>query len=303
METETRKMGKFTKVLMVCAGALVLLTAALLLSIPYLQESAQLSAPTEAPTDPPTEAVTEAPTEPEETEEPTEPEPTLPPEFDNPYGELDFQFNGRYLECTKTETLTGIDVSSHQQNIDWKWVKASGVDFAMIRIGYRGYESGKLVMDTYAKANLEGAAAVGLPIGVYFFSQALNVEEAKEEAAFVVDAISGYDITMPVVFDWENVSDEDARSHNMDKRTLTDCALAFLGDIQEAGYTPMMYFNSYQSRHMLHLEELTDYDFWLAMYTTRMDFPYKVKMWQYTDKGTVPGISGNTDVNVWFVED
>ena len=89
----------------------------------------------------------------------------------------------------------------------------------------------------------------------------------------------------------------------MDKRALTDCALAFLGDIQEAGYTPMMYFNSYQSRHMLHLEELTDYDFWLAMYTTRMDFPYKVKMWQYTDKGTVPGISGNTDVNVWFVED
>ena len=108
---------------------------------------------------------------------------------------------------------------------------------------------------------------------------------------------------MPVVFDWENVSDEDARSHGMDQRTLTDCALAFLGDIQEAGYTPMIYFNSYQSRHMLHLEELTDYDFWLAMYTTRMDFPYKVKMWQYTDKGRVPGISGNTDINVWFVED
>ena len=89
----------------------------------------------------------------------------------------------------------------------------------------------------------------------------------------------------------------------MDPRTLTDCALAFLKVIEEAGYTPMMYFNPYQAKHDLYLSELTDYDFWLARYTKRMDFPYRVKMWQYTDSGSIPGIETAVDINIWFVEE
>ena len=294
METATAKTGRLTKVLLIIAAAvLALLVVMTALCLPYFRpEPETLAAPT---------ATTQSPTE-EPTVPPTEPEPTLPPPDANPYGPLDFQFEGRYLKCLRTETITGIDVSAHQQDIDWEQVKAAGVDFAMVRIGYRGYESGKMVIDPYADANLVGAAAAGLDVGVYFFSQATSVEEAQEEAAFVLDAIKDYELTMPIVYDWETVSDEDARTHGMDARTLTDCSLAFLQGIEAAGYKPMLYFNSYQGRHMLHLDELKDYEFWLAMYTHRMDFPYKMKMWQYTDKGRVPGIAGNTDINIYFPE-
>lgn len=302
METATAKKGQLTKVLLIIAAiTLALLVVMTAICLPYFRpETESLAVPTAAP-----QTTTEESTEPhteDPTEEPTEPEPTLPPPEENPYGPLDFQFQDRYLKCLRTDTITGIDVSAHQQDINWEQVAASGVDFAMVRIGYRGYESGKMVIDPYAEANLVGAAAAGLDVGVYFFSQATNVEEAKEEVAFVLDAIKDYELTMPIVYDWETVSDEDARTHGMDKRTLTDCSLAFLQGIEEAGYKPMLYFNSYQGEHMLYLSELKDYEFWLAMYTHRMDFPYKVKMWQYTDKGRVKGISGNTDINVYFPE-
>ncbi|MBP3674181.1 MAG: hypothetical protein J6J18_10185 [Oscillospiraceae bacterium] len=299
METATAPKGRLTKILLITALAvLALLVVITAVCLPYFEEEPQtLEAPTQSPTQAPTDEPTEIPTE-----APTEPGPTLPPPEANPYGHLDFQYDGRYLKCLRTETITGIDVSAHQQEIDWEQVKASGVDFVMVRIGYRGYESGKLVIDPYADGNLVGAAAAGLDVGVYFFSQALSVEEAEEEAAFVLEAIKDYELTMPIVYDWETVSDEDARTHGMDARTLTDCSLAFMKAIEEAGYTPMLYFNSHQSEYLLHLEELKDYDFWLAMYTNRMDFPYKTKMWQYTNKGKVPGIEGYTDINVYFPE-
>ena len=299
METATAPKGRLTKILLITALAvLALLVVITAVCLPYFEEEPQiLEAPTQSPTQAPTDEPTETPTE-----APTEPGPALPPPEANPYGHLDFQYDGRYLKCLRTETITGIDVSAHQQEIDWEQVKASGVDFVMVRIGYRGYESGKLVIDPYADGNLVGAAAAGLDVGVYFFSQALSVEEAEEEAAFVLEAIKDYELTMPIVYDWETVSDEDARTHGMDARTLTDCSLAFMKAIEEAGYTPMLYFNSHQSEYLLHLEELKDYDFWLAMYTNRMDFPYKMKMWQYTNKGKVPGIEGYTDINVYFPE-
>lgn len=305
LETRSAKKGHLTKILAVCLAVVVIMLAVLaFVSFSCFEEAhtPQTEPPTEAPTLAPTETPTEEPTE-EPSEAPTEPPLILPEEYLNPYGQLDFQYEGRYLKCLRTKTLTAVDVSSHQQQIDWNRVKASGVDFAMIRIGYRGYESGKLVTDPYAQANLTGAAEAGIPIGVYFFSQALSVEEAQEEAAFVLELIRDYNITMPVVYDWETVSDPDARTHGMDARTLTDCSLAFLQAIEEAGYTPMLYFNSYQSKNLLYLDELTDYDFWLAMYTNRMDYPYKIKMWQYTDSGTVPGITGPADLNVYFIEE
>ena len=230
--------------------------------------------------------------------------PTLPPPEANPYDRNDFQYNeNNYLTCLAGKSIVGIDVSYHQGDIDWEQVRSSGVEFVMMRVGYRGYgESGKLVEDTNFLANIQGALDAGLKVGVYFFSQALNLEEVEEEVDFLLERIEGYEIAMPVVYDWEYVSDE-ARTANMDARTLTDCSRHFCELIREAGYQPMVYFNRNQAAYLLHLEELTDYPFWLAAYTDRMGFPYKVDMWQYTDNGRVPGIDGPVDVDILFVYD
>jgi GH25 family lysozyme M1 (1,4-beta-N-acetylmuramidase) len=237
------------------------------------------------------------PTIPGETE--TEPLPTEETPELNPYGRYDFQFEGRYFGCLEEKTIPGVDVSTYQGYIDWNQVKASGIQFAMIRLGYRGYGTGALVEDTYFRTNLHNALAAGLDVGVYFFSQALNAEEAVEEANFVLERIRGYEIKMPVVFDWEYISDE-ARTANMDPRTLTDCYIAFCDHIAAAGYTPMSYFNTYQSRKDIYIKELEQYPYWLALYSHRMTFPYKVDMWQYTCTGRVPGIQGDVDINMYF---
>ena len=241
-------------------------------------------------------------------EEETEEEDTSPASVlhllpENPYAQNEFQYDGWFLKSTTTHCLSGIDVSSYQGDIDWQQVADAGVDFAIIRIGYRGYESGKLVEDKFARVNLEGAAEAGIPIGVYFFSQALNVEEAREEAQFVLDMIAPYEVYMPVVYDWEHVNNETARTNNMDPYTATDCAKAFLEVIEEADYWPMMYFNSFQSRKLFYLDQLMEYDFWLALYSDRLTFPYKVDMWQYTCTGTIPGVFGDVDVNVLFLHE
>ena len=289
METKKRNISPLTAALIVIALALVVaLVVVTVLSISGTTASEPPAV--ETPSQPPTE-------------EPTEPEPTLPPPEENPFDELDFQYEGRYLKLRDGESLTGVDVSHWQQDIDWEQVKDSGVDFAMIRLGYRGYEKGGIGLDTYAIANLDGAIAAGLDVGVYFFSQALTPEEAEEEAYFVVQQLEPYaeHITMPVVYDWEHVNVENTRTENMrDPDLLTDCSLAFLQTVEAAGYRPMVYFNRTQSWKYLNLEELKDYEFWLAAYTQRMDFPYKIKMWQYTNKGRVPGIEGECDVNIYF---
>ena len=233
------------------------------------------------------------------TEISTEPSPTEPPADPNPYGVNDFQYEGGYLKLADGTSITGIDVSIHQGDIDWEQVKASGVEFAMIRLGYRGYQTGDIVEDANFRANLEGASAAGLDVGVYFFSQAVSVEEAEEEARFVLDTLDGFALSMPVVYDWEYI-DEEARTAQMDRRTLTDCSLAFLERIEDAGYRPMLYFNAAQQRDLLYLRELNQYDFWLALYTGRMTYPYKIKMWQYTCTGSVPGIETDCDINIFF---
>lgn len=223
----------------------------------------------------------------------------LPPPEANPYGPADFQYNGRYLTCLAGESQLGIDVSAHQQEIDWGQVARAGIRFAMIRVGYRGYESGDLVRDQYAQRNYEGAKAAGLEVGVYFFSQAVTEGEALEEAQFLLDAIQGWELALPVVYDWEYISRE-ARTGNADKRMVTDCSIAFCEAVESAGYAPMIYFNRHQAQDFLYLEELTAYPFWLALYSDRMTYPYRVQMWQYTQTGYVPGIVGAVDINLWL---
>lgn len=243
---------------------------------------------------------TEPAAEPHQEETEATVEPTIPPE-ENPYGKFDFQYNkNNYLFCLRQDSSAGIDVSAYQGNIDWQAVKDSGIEFAIIRLGYRGYgKAGKLVEDEYAKKNLQGAADAGLKVGAYFFSQALNIKEVDEEIEFMLKILGDSHLDMPIVLDWE-IPTAEARTANMDARTLTDIQLHFCEAIEAKGYRAMIYFNWYQSEHLYYLSELEEYPFWLAFYQDRMTYPWKVEMWQYTCTGKVPGITGDVDINVFM---
>jgi len=238
---------------------------------------------------------------PEQTaQEETEARTTLPPPVENVFTPKDFAYEGDYLTCLTDESVLGIDVSKFQGQIDWQQVKDAGVEFAIIRLGYRGYgAAGGLNEDTLAQENYRGAKKAGLKVGAYFFSQAITVEEAVEEANYAMELVRDWELEMPLVYDWECLAD-DYRTVGVDARLLTDCTIAFCDTVAKAGYAPMIYFNPEQSRKQMYLEELTEYGFWLAMYTDQMEYPYKVDMWQYTNEGTVPGISGNVDINLYF---
>ena len=159
--------------------------------------------------------------------------------------------------------------------------------------------SGKLVEDEYAKKNLAGATEAGLPIGAYFFSQALSMDEADQEIEYMLNILGDYRLDMPIILDWE-IPASDARTANMDARTLTDIQLYFCEKMKGLGYQPMVYFNWHQSENLYYLSELEDFPFWLALYQDRMRYPWKVEMWQYTCTGRVPGINGDVDINVYM---
>ncbi len=222
-----------------------------------------------------------------------------PPLLENPYTPTDFVMENGYLTCTAGESVLGIDVSEFQLDIDWEQVKNAGVEFVFIRVGWRGTESGSLNADKRAQEYYRGAKAAGLQVGAYFFSQAVNVIEAREEANFALSVIEDWELDLPLVYDWEYAGEE-ARTANVDRRTLTDCTKAFCRQVEFAGYRPMVYFNASQALHMLHMEELTEFDFWLAQYLPGLDFRYRVDCWQYTGQGSVPGISVPVDINLWL---
>lgn len=199
-----------------------------------------------------------------------------------------------------TAGMLGIDVSSHQKEIDWGQVAAAGVEFAIIRVGYRGYTQGTLNEDAYFRQNITGALNAGLKVGVYFFSQAVTVEEALEEADYTLSLISGYPISFPVVFDWEEQDKDTSRTQGMSEDVITACALAFCERVKAAGYTPMFYASPSKA-YKLPLGYLAEYPFWLAHYTKDMipsSYKYHFDIWQYTSKGSIPGIEGNVDVNI-----
>ena len=194
----------------------------------------------------------------------------------------------------------GIDVSSHQQDIDWQAVKAGGVDFAMIRVGYRGYTEGEIQPDDYFTQNIEGALAAGLDVGVYFFSQALDEKEAIDEANFVLESIKDYPLSYPVIFDWEDIQ-ADARTDGMNSVQLTKNALAFCSAIEKAGYRAGVYFNQRFGYEEFDLESLQDYVFWLAEYNETPSFSYHFQLWQYCNDGRVDGIQTDVDLNLAFL--
>lgn len=207
----------------------------------------------------------------------------------------------RYLENGLVTSAFGIDVSSHQGEIDWTAVKNAGVQFVFVRAGYRGYESGKLVQDEYFDRNMQGAMGAGLDVGVYFFSQAITANEAQEEAELTLSMMEGYDVTLPVVFDWEVITNGDyARTANITPLGLTDCVIAFCETVKAAGYQPMYYQNKETALSKMDLELVTDYGFWLAEYDDLPSYPHHYDIWQYTDCGYIDGIEGRVDLNICF---
>jgi GH25 family lysozyme M1 (1,4-beta-N-acetylmuramidase) len=238
---------------------------------------------------------TEAPTE-ETTEPPTE--PTEPPVTPNRFTPDDFAYVGDYLTCVSEECQMGIDVSKYQGYIDWKQVKEAGFTFVMIRVGYRGYgEAGTMRPDDMANSHYWGAKEAGLQIGAYFFSQATNEEEAREEALYALELTKDWELDLPIVYDWEYISEE-ARTAEVDADTLTACCMAFCQEISDAGRKTMIYVSPWFGN--LHLDQLNEYPQWIALYKDHMDYKHHFDMWQYTCTGSVPGVKGDVDINIFF---
>lgn len=197
-------------------------------------------------------------------------------------------------------TKVGIDVSTFQGSIDWTQVKKAGVDFAIIRVGLRGWGTGAVGQDARFLENIKGATAAGVDCGVYFFSQAITTAEAVEEANFVLNAIKPYKLTYPIVIDMENPPDKDARTQAIknNRRLLTDIALAFCDTIRNAGYYPMVYSGASWLNNNLYGSEIEKkYDIWVAHYGSQKP-GHSGSIWQYADTGRVSGISTNVDLNV-----
>ena len=201
------------------------------------------------------------------------------------------------------KVFNGIDVSVYQGTIDWTKVSESGIDFAMIRTGYRGYgDKGSLVEDTMFAKNALGAKINKIDIGVYFYSQAINIEEAKEEAKFVVSLIKKYgiDVKYPIAIDTELSPMGTGRADNISKEKRTEVVKAFCETIKQLGYKPMIYANKYWLYDNLNVQQISQYDIWLAHYIESTDYKYQYMMWQYTNTGKVDGITGNVDKNYCY---
>lgn len=220
-----------------------------------------------------------------------------PYNFDNLKNE---QGRFSYYEEGNLVSQTAVDVSDLQGKIDWERVSEDGIDFAMIRLGCRGYTEGNIYLDNYYYENASGVQSEGMPFGVYFFSQAITEDEAIEEANFVIKHLSGSGISYPVVFDHEPVESADGRANNLSKNELTRITKAFCQKIEDAGYTPMIYGNAFDIER-LNLNDLKGIDIWYAEYessqpTGQFDFV----MWQYSSTANVSGINTQADLSILF---
>lgn len=224
--------------------------------------------------------------------------PEISPVKANEFTAEDFIYAGDYLTCTARPSELGVDVSHYQGQIDWQQVKAAGFTFAIIRIGGRGYgEEGKLFADSYAQINYEGAKAAGLKVGAYFFSQAINELEAKEEAWYALELISGWELDLPLVYDWEYISDE-ARTGYLEESDKIAFTKAFFRVVEVMGVQPMAYVAPWASEE--YMLAVQDYPVWVVQYSDQMTFPYQFDYWQYSCTGSVPGITGNVDINLYI---
>ena len=205
----------------------------------------------------------------------------------------DFDSQGNIIK----NVVKGIDVSKYQPRVDWNAVKASGVDYVIIRAGYRGYGSGVLVEDPYFKKHIAGAKAAGLKVGLYLYSQAITAEEAVEEASMVLQLAKGYSLEYPIYFDTEATGTGVGRADGLSKSHRTAIARAFCETIRNSGYKAGVYASKSWFYHQLDYGQIAQYDIWLAHYTSATDFKHRYDMWQYTGSGSCPGIPNAVDLN------
>ncbi len=199
------------------------------------------------------------------------------------------------------EHMVGIDVSAYQGIIDWGRVADSGVEFVIIRAGYRGSSRGLLYEDETFQDNLKEAKKLGLKVGAYFFSQARNTAEAIEEGKFICELLDGEELDLPVFYDWEPVEGSD-RFPDLSEVPMTECAVAFCETVRAEGYEAGVYFNQSLGYYYLDMTKLQDYTLWLAEYNEIPTFDYHFHLVQYSDDGTVDGIETPVDLNLWILQ-
>ncbi len=239
-------------------------------------------------------------------QEDIEPTPTPDPRYRHAYNWDNITADGRFwtYEDEKYTSQLGVDVSFHNEEIDWQKVKNAGIDFAMIRVGYRGYKTGEIHEDSRYRENMVNAAQAGLKLGVYFFSQAVSPEEAEEEARYVLYMVRDHYLGMPIAFDMEEVTETD-RIRDLTNEDRTEIAAAFCKTIRDAGYIPIIYGSERWLTDKINMEDLQDdYGFWLASYhevSVSTDFPFVFDIWQYYNRTAIDGIDTDTDINIWFI--
>lgn len=223
----------------------------------------------------------------------------------NSYHPDDFRDEGNgVITYEGGESHVGINVNLKTGEIDWAQVAESGVDFAMIRVGYRGNENGNIVLDSNFQTNMTGAIEANIPVGVYFYSKAVTNDEASEEASFVLEQVRGYNITYPIAFFWEydttdNGSvDQTSRTVQCNGDQVTGFIDTFCDKVELAGFTASYYATKSMAYEKLDLSKLSNYDLWYAEYRSKPSFHYDYGMWQYTQEGNVPGISGTVPITL-----
>lgn len=216
------------------------------------------------------------------------------------YGASNLVHNSKFANAKK---VYGIDVSYFNSTIDWNKVKNAGVDFAIIRVGYRGYGNGALVIDSKFKENLKNAKAAGIGVGLYFFTQAINTTEAKEEANFVLNQIKGYTMEMPIYIDIEEISSTGRLERaNISYNTKTNICSAFCSTIQSGGYRAGVYASYNWLVNKINGPSLAkSYDIWIAHYASKTPYTADYSMWQYTGQGYTSGVPTNVDMNVLYL--
>ena len=238
-----------------------------------------------------------------EEEIPAEPVEEKEPGID--YSKIEVISGKYYYEDERFSSSFGIDVSEFQDKIDWKKVKEDDVEFAYIRIGRRGATTGLLYEDERFEENYKGARDNGIRLGVYFFSQAVDEKEALEEAAWVIEHLKGKEVDLPIVYDCEEVflEDEKPRLEGLDRKQLTDNTIAFVEEMKKSRYDVMIYTYQYWADTYYEMDRISAYPIWFAQYDTDSpSFEWPFMIWQYSNKGTISGIKGETDLNIMFIQ-
>ncbi|MCI5585877.1 MAG: glycoside hydrolase family 25 protein [Lachnospiraceae bacterium] len=208
----------------------------------------------------------------------------------------------RYYSDGKQASYLGIDLSRYQKSVNYEALKNEGIDFCMLRVGGRGYETGVIQADEMFDTHIAGVTKAGLDVGLYFYSQAVTEAEAIEEANYLLSKIGTYKITYPIAFDMEYVDNDTSRIETLTKAEKTKIALAFLNRIEQAGYTGMLYGNKEWLLTRIDLSQFEQFDIWLAQEADIPDYPYTYSMWEYTRKGEIYGIDGYVDLNISFID-